>query len=261
MEDFVNNSNTILNDFIKIEKEYLTSLVRLGKVVVEDFLKIQNATKKVNKDTSFLFNPLKEYFNINETLHSYMLADLLNPNSNHGQGKLFLNAFLKKLDVLDPEKGNWTITAEKGRIDILLKRDNPHSVIIIENKSNNAVDQNHQLYRYWYQEIYLPNNDEEFAKPAIYEKIDISSRYKILYLPPDHTKNPQDYSLTKPEYLTDSILPNRIPINYEKKPFNDFICNWLKECIYTIVDENEKLQIPINHRLKEYLEQYIELWN
>lgn len=57
---------------------------------------------------------------------------------------------------------NWTVTAEKGRVDILLKRTHPHSVIIIENKSNYANDQENQLYRYWHQEIYK-TIQEKFA--------------------------------------------------------------------------------------------------
>ncbi len=252
MENFVDISDTLINDFIKIRENYLSSLINPSKIIIDNFLEVYNNIKEVNKNTSFLFNPLLKYFSINETLHSYMLADLLNPNSDHGQEKLFLNSFLRKLNIFEPETGSWIITAEKGRIDILLKRENPHSVIIIENKSNNAIDQDHQLYRYWYQEIYLKKNDAMFAKKETYDINDIKSRYKILYLPPDDSKEPNELSLTKPDYLTDNILPNKIPLNYELITFDKFICKWLKECVQNLKAEN--------HRLRQYIEQYIELW-
>ena len=253
MENFINISNELLLDFIKIREKYLSSLINPSRTVIDGFLAVYHKIKEDNRNTSFLFNPLLKYFSINETLHSYMLADLLNPNSDHGQGKLFLNSFLRKLEIFEPETGQWIITAEKGRIDILLKRENPHSVIIIENKSNNAVDQDHQLYRYWYQEIYLIKNDELFAVKETYQSKDIQDKYKILYLPPNDSKEPNESSLTKPDYLTDITLPNKIPLDYKLITFNVFISDWLKECIKNLKAEN--------YRLKQYLEQYIELWN
>lgn len=253
MENVVCISNEFLSDFISVRNKYLFSLISSSTSVINEFTKVYNRAKEENKKYSIFFNPLK-YFKINETLHSQMLADLLNPNSTHGQGRLFLNLFLKKLEIINPESGNWKITAEIGRIDVLLVRErDPHSVIVIENKSNNAVDQNNQLYRYWYQEIYVPNKNIAFAKKETYEDAIIKSRYKIIYLPPDDSKMPQEFSLKKPDYLTDSILPDEIPIKYEHRTFKKFICEWLGESI-------EKIE-PENYRLKIYLNQYIELWN
>lgn len=248
MESIVRISNEFLGDFIAVRDNYLSSLINLNTKVIRDFAVKFIAIKKENEEKSIFFNPLN-YFNIGETLHSYMLADLLNPNSNHGQGRLFLNSFLKKLNILDPENGIWSITAEKGRVDILLVRDNPHSVIIIENKSNNAVDQNNQLYRYWYQKIYLSNKNIDYSKKESYKH-----KYKILYLPPDDSKKPNENSLLKPDWpeLIDFQFL-KLPIDYELITFKDFICVWLRECSNQIHKEN--------HRLKQYLEQYIELWN
>ncbi len=250
MENFVNVSNELLIDFIKIRENYLSSLINLSNKVINDFTEKYLAIKEENKEKSIFFNPLY-YFNIGETLHSYMLADLLNPNSNHGQGRLFLNSFLKKLKIIEPENENgiWSITAEKGRIDVLLVRDDPHSVIIIENKSNNAVDQNNQLFRCWYQKIYLTNKNIDYSKKETYEH-----NYKILYLPPDDSKTPNDSSLQKPDWEELIDFPYKeLPLSYEKITFKGFICEWLRGCINQIHVEN--------HRLKQYLEQYIELWN
>ena len=107
-------------------------------------------------------------------MHSFLIANIINPNSEHGQGDLFLKSLLKKLDIEVYENDNWIVTAEIGRIDILIKRENPHTVIVIENKSNYAIDQENQIYRYWYQEIYLPNKKQ--LKPISEEN------YHIIYL-------------------------------------------------------------------------------
>jgi len=255
MENFVSISNEFLSDFIAVRDNYLSSLIDLSNKVINDFTIKYKVTRKKNEMKSILFNPLN-YFNINETLHSHMLADLLNPNSSHGQGRLFLNSFLKKLEIIEPESGIWNVTAEKGRIDILLVREKPHSVIVIENKSNNAVDQDNQLYRYWYQEIYLPNKDNpRFKKAGIYLQTDIKKRYKIIYLPPDDSKSPNLQSLKRPnwDFLILDDFEEELPLKYDILTFNKDICDWLKECICNL---NSK-----NYRLKEYLNQYIELWN
>src|SRR5207248_3128712 len=100
------------------------------------------------------FNALSR-FKINETAHSRIIGDLLNPLGSHGQGDLFLEPFLRFLEIPDPERGTWAITVETGRVDIMLWREKPlRSAVIIEHKSNNAGDQPNQIYRYWYYQLY-----------------------------------------------------------------------------------------------------------
>ena len=95
-------------------------------------------------------------------LHSAIIAELLNPEGNHGLGDKFLKAFLE--DVLSKQasfKMDTTSTkvkkeypigfitedaTEGGRIDLLLQDNNKQS-IIIENKIY-AEDQKCQLLRY-----------------------------------------------------------------------------------------------------------------
>ena len=121
-------------------------------------------------------------------MHSRLIANLLNPYGTHGQKHLFLNIFL---DMLEIERNNdsdhWTVTAETGRIDILLKRDNPHSVIIIENKSNYAIDQDNQMYRYWHQEIYQAMKSRNL--PDDYILTPSPKFYQLIYLSPDLRKH------------------------------------------------------------------------
>jgi hypothetical protein len=160
-----------------------------------------------------------------------------------------LRLFLEMLGIENPEAGHWTVTAETGRIDVLLKRKHPHSVVVIENKSNYAPDQQNQLYRYWYQEIYYPNIRHN--KSYSYKPED-SKRYQLIYLSPDATKMPADHSLMKPPGLSDE-LPNRVPIEPRLLLFNHEIVRWLQKVL-------EHLPAS-NHRFREYVKQYIEFWS
>lgn len=100
----------------------------------------------------------------------------------HGQENRFINLLLKRINVNYGENDEWISTAETGRVDVMLKRYNPHSVIIIENKSNWAGDQPNQLYRYWFENIHRSDND---LLPEFYSK---HQEYKIVYLVPNKYK-------------------------------------------------------------------------
>lgn len=204
------------------------------------------ALKETNRLQSFAFNPLG-FFKIGETMHSFLLAKLLDPHGEHGQGQLFLECFLEILGIEIHPNENWIVTAETGRIDILIKRKCPHSAIVIENKSNYAVDQENQLYRYWYQEIILPNNYRE--NPVRFTTN--NPHYQIIYLTPTINKQPIDSSLLRPIDF-DSTLPMKIPIEPKIWTFNDHIARWLTKSINKLPHEN--------HRMREYIKQYIELW-
>ena len=158
------------------------------------------------------------------------------------------------LDLLQIERlsdnENWIVTAEKGRIDVLLKRVQPHSVVVIENKSNYAIDQNHQLYRYWYQEIYKTISEKHLPKDYILNPPE--RYYQLLYLSPEHWKIPSTNTLTKPtEWEND--LPKEVPLRPKQLLFSDFVCQWLKISL-ELLPKN-------NHRIREYVKQYIEYWN
>ena len=97
--------------------------------------------------------------------HTPILADLLNPDGSHGQGKVFLEKFLPLVEKLfalldiDPikpiDQENVEVLSEKrvfdgtgkslGQVDIWIKCAN--SNLVIENKIN-ADDQERQLERY-----------------------------------------------------------------------------------------------------------------
>ena len=121
-------------------------------------------------------------------LHSMFLANLLNPKGSHGQRGKFLEAFLKMLqksfpaisaDNLELNMTNASVEVEKyigrqtdsegGRIDIYLT-DGKHS-IIIENKIY-AVDQYHQMLRYWNYGMSQKGDDTEKSFVLIYLTLD-----------------------------------------------------------------------------------------
>jgi len=213
--------------------------------ILDKYIQTSKISIEKNRNYSCDFNVFS-FFNITEPTHSYLISFLLNPNSSHGQGDLFLKTFLNLIGIEKPETGQWIVTAETGRIDILLKRFEPHCVVVIENKSNYAKDQENQLYRYWFQEIYYPNRHKniEFAN-------DHPEKYQLIYLTPASWKLPNDNTLSKPTDWS-SDLPDRIPMKPKIMEFTSDIVNWL---------ENSIEKIPLtNNRLREYIKQYIELW-
>ena len=213
---------------------------------LDKFQEIETKAKEKNKEESCDFNMLR-LFSIGETMHSYLLANILNPDSEHGQGNYFLLSFLKKIGIENPEHGQWIVTAEKGRIDVLLKRIHPHSIVVIENKSNFAIDQSNQLYRYWHQEIYYPNRHRPIEYTGNHPE-----KYQIIYLTPADWKQPTSNTSERPKQWPFN-LPERMPIEPIIWRFDKEINEWLNLALVGISIGN--------HRLREYIKQYIEYWN
>jgi len=236
----------LANDFLYSYGAYKNHILKDREAelpaITKGFEDISKETKRRNKKISGSLNVF-DIFRPNEVTHSYIVADILNPNGNHGQGNLFLFAFLEQLGIEYTPKDRWVVTAEVGRIDILLKRITPkHGVVVIENKSNYAVDQANQLYRYWHQEIYKPTLSTETN-----DKV-----YQLIYLSPATWKSPTNDSISRPKDW-DTSLPDKIPMEIKHLIFRAFVVKWL---------EHSLLQIPKeNHRLREYIQQYIEYWS
>ncbi len=216
----------------------------LGKIFI-DYYELKKEEKKLSKSTSLNFNVL-DFFSISETLHSKILGFFLHRNETHGQEDLFLKKFLEKLGFLYNEGSEWHVALESHGIDILIWRNNPHSVVIIENKSNNAIDQNNQLYRYWFNTVYSKMQNDNVQTQNY-------SNYKIIYLVSSEGKVPSLHSLKKPDNWSDDF-PKSIPeemypeIWFFRKQIKEILSDALNE-----IDDN-------NHRLREYIKQYIEYW-
>ena len=155
--------------------------------IVSQKIKEQRKEKFERGENYNIFNDLG-FMSDEVHLHSMFLANLLNPKGSHGQRGKFLEAFLKMLhksfpaisaDNLELDTANASVEVEKyigrqtdsegGRIDIYLT-DGKHS-LIIENKIY-AVDQHHQMLRYWNYGMSQKGNDTEKSFVLIYLTLD-----------------------------------------------------------------------------------------
>jgi len=140
-----------------------------------------------------------------ENTHSAIIAELLNPKGTHSLKSELLEAFLSLIDKdfvpTDFNPSNATIyteytTADKGRIDILIKDANKNA-LIIENKIY-AADQYEQLKRY-----------DQFAKKEF-------KAYQIYYLT---------------LWGSEASLQSGEGVNYLTISYADTIIRWLDKCI------------------------------
>ena len=121
----------------------------------------REAQREINRATAPEFSVF-EYFWCHETRLSKVISDLLNPNGRHGQGDLFLEMFLRRINLELPEHDQLDVTRlgetktylevatdrlknTQRRIDIAVI--NPCWVLGIENKPW-ALDQENQISDY-----------------------------------------------------------------------------------------------------------------
>lgn len=144
------------------------TLSRLNLILEKSKIKRQDSAQRGEQFNIFHICGIEHY----ETSHSTILAGILNPNGNHGQGDTFLKAFLESvsnpiwLSEFDTKTASvkTEYDTSNGRIDILITNDK-NQAIIIENKIY-APDQPKQLIRY-----------DKFAKKTFHK-----GNYAILYL-------------------------------------------------------------------------------
>lgn len=188
-----------------------TLLKQISEIVVKE--RTQQEEKRIRGENFNVFSVLG--LSTSEVrLHSAFLGELLNPNGDHGLGDGFLKAFVDTIiKQVDPEFEIDTKTCkvsveypigeisedytEGGRIDLLIRDDNNHA-IIIENKIN-AGDQYKQLLRY-----------QNFAKKN-------SLKYVLLYLTLD-SKEASEYSTNN-------------QVDYFRISYKEYIYQWLNHCI------------------------------
>lgn len=184
-------------------------LQQVSKIVAEE--KVQQEEKRKRGENFNIFNILglarKEV-----RLHSAFLAELLNPNGDHGLGTKFLKAFIQdvvRFNNFDEDSAKVHVEyyigpinedkTEGGQIDLLIHDKKGHYVVI-ENKID-ARDQENQLLRY-----------HNYVK-------DKKEKGKLFYLTPYGTE-PSDYSLGKTG-----------EVKYKCINYNNNILNWLKKCL------------------------------
>ena len=231
---------------IELYASVIDELVSIAEQVTEEK---QNDIKKgkfVN-----VFSLWNKFSGLTEPIHSKILNFFLSSDAMHGQGNLFLSLFLNRIDIDNRQNDEWVTTVETGtvktgRVDVMLKRFNPRSVVIIENKSNWAGDQPNQLYRYWYKNIHRSEVD---CHPEYY---DSHPEFKIVYLVPNKNKQISDNSMERPLDYPEN-LPQTLPIKPYVFSFKEEISDWLNECIESLPKENTPL-INLISQYKEYIQ-------
>lgn len=212
--------------------------------------------EKEEKGEGFNFiSFISRIWGIGETKHSQILGFFLNPRENHGQGGLFLKLFLKKLgfDITAFEPNDWTVEVEqrsngRDQIDILIQSRRLGISIAIENKSNGAKDQSHQLYRYWESAIYnFHNRDKEKALDPKHSRVVYLPQWGI---PSEQTRTrPKDYKESYPEKLALEEQGGIISC----WTYYTHIVKWLNSCVEAMGREN--------NIVKQLVKNYIEYWN
>ena len=212
--------------------------------------------EKEEKGEGFNFiSFISRIWGIGETKHSQILGFFLNPRENHGQGGLFLKLFLKKLgfDITAFEPNDWRVEVEqrsngRDQIDILVQSHRLGISIAIENKSNGAKDQSHQLYRYWESAIYnFHNRDKEKALDPKHSRVVYLPQWGI---PSEQTRTrPKDYKESYPEKLALEEQGGIISC----WTYYIHIVKWLNSCVEAMGREN--------NIVKQLVKNYIEYWN
>ena len=212
--------------------------------------------EKEEKGEGFNFiSFISRIWGIGETKHSQILGFFLNPRENHGQGGLFLKLFLKKLgfDITAFEPNDWKVEVEqrsngRDQIDILVQSHRLGISIAIENKSNGAKDQSHQLYRYWESAIYnFHNRDKEKALDPKHSRVVYLPQWGI---PSEQTRTrPKDYKESYPEKLALEEQGGIISC----WTYYNHIVEWLNSCVEAMGNEN--------NIVKQLVRNYIEYWN
>ncbi len=114
-------------------------------------------SKRFNNKSDIGFNvfTLSSDLYYRENFHSDIIKAFLNPQEKHKEKNKYLHIFIELLNKLENENTiqkrdfcNSKVEREKHNIDILITDEVSKKAIIVENKINNASDQQRQLPRY-----------------------------------------------------------------------------------------------------------------
>lgn len=198
------------------------------------------------------FSPLK-ILGLLEIQHSRLIGDLLNPAGSHGQGALFLEVFLDELKMEHSPADKWIVTVEDERVDILMRRSWPQSsIVIVENKINDAMDQPNQLYRYWYSRIYLADQTSWAHCPNKNQE-EIQTPHRLVYLSSSGGMGPSEQSLLQPMELSDACPFQKVPMRVSGVSMRALTERWLCKV--------RASALAANPGLISFLEQYHQVFS
>ena len=202
-----------------------------NSITLEKFKEIFNeykkAKEKIEKDFKLDLNNNFNFFEAisdtykKENLHSDLMKQILDPTTKEIGNISYLKSFLKIIGVNDfGDLRNVKVERECNRIDILIS--NNKNAIIIENKINNAPDQDKQLERYSKK---ITNEVKKTVKKIVY--ITLSSEDKV------EPCNLNEYGDSKTIREKLIHLP-AVSKDTKKKS----LINWLDECIEATLKNN-----------------------
>jgi hypothetical protein len=191
----------------------LSSLLeRIGPLASDD----RRQREKITAEEAPEFHALS-FFNSREVVVSQILAYLLTPTAQHGQGDLFLKSMLKALGVPIRKLQSVVVQAEapcytlsgKRRMDIFIRfgAAEDDTVVAIESKSHFAGDQPGQVRDYL----------------AHLKKAYLNSHKHFYYL--NRGNEPEKESITSNEWQKDVAAGI-----CEPKDFRKVMSEWLEDC-------------------------------
>jgi hypothetical protein len=236
---------SVLENYLALKEQATQHLIQLSSGVLESWLAAKEKCAEANLSYGVDFNPLR-LIPIKEPIHSKVIGDFLNPKGSHGQGPLFLQSFLEWLEVPEREEGHWQISIETGRVDILLWRDRPAAMILIENKVKGAQDQPNQLYRYWHHQMFL-------WKPEHWRDEKTRRSFRLIYLPADGSKAPAPHSLERPSDWGDEVNKHEtVPLECDMRSLQEVMKLWQDRALKEVPASNQRLHV--------FFHLYKELW-
>src|SRR6266700_3710260 len=104
----------VLDEYLRLKNERLSGQMETLGPLLDDWILKRTEVAESNRLNGATFNPLTR-LKIDETMHSQILGDLLDPDGTHGQGDVFLVPFLEELGIPESDVGLWHVTVETGR--------------------------------------------------------------------------------------------------------------------------------------------------
>jgi hypothetical protein len=234
----------LVNDILNISKNRVFEMFNedIFKKFTQDMQKLKEYNLEL--ESSFnIFTSISDKYK-REDLHSDIIKQILDPSTkgigNPENIRLFIELLKnKKLDLkLEPSrkiKVEREKTHEKRRIDILISDEKEKWAIIIEDKINNAVDQENQLACYF----------DNVKKMGLHPEAIV-----YLTLTPEK-KLDEKISITSHKKRKE-LRPLIIPISVIDKPENNsFLDGFIKRCMEITKDDNVLAKV--------YYGQYYEL--
>jgi hypothetical protein len=231
--------------------EFLNSLKDISKTLEN----IRNEYDFTQANRFNIFSSISDSYR-KENFHSDILKNLLNPQTPDIGNPAYLDVFYNLLREVKKSKGeanaipdiefddSVSVEREKGRIDIFI-HDKKHG-IIIENKINDAPDQDDQLAHYL---EYAKKNDIEVAA--------------VVYIPPvDFIKNPllDDYSKRYQKDIVPEIKNKLVVLPVIDRTKNDIVHGFLDKIADPGASEIARVYIrQYSDLLKEMGERIMEM--